>query len=75
MGWKLTAADNDAMVAPHFFKDDCTCADHCKEVARKIRKTDAGYNTSLCFQITDPTGKRWAYTSDHSGWRLRWKRY
>ena len=75
MGWGLIAANNDDMVAPHFFKDDCTCADHCKEVARKIRKTKTGYDTSICFQIVDTVGKRWAYTNDHSDKRLRWKQY
>lgn len=75
MGWGLAAADNYEMVDPHFFKGDCTCADHCKEVARKMRKKDFGYDTRLCFQITDPFGKPWAYTSDHSGWRLKWSYY
>lgn len=74
MGWTLIAADNAEMKEPCFFRDDCTCADHCKEIARKVRKTHAEYNPRLFFEILGPGGYKYARAVSHSGGRLRWWR-
>ncbi len=69
MPWSLIRVDGDTREA---IRTDCTCADHCKAVARKARKTEAGYNHAMRFQILAPYGQPYADTIDTKGWRIRW---
>lgn len=69
-GWKLYRID------PPFnqlLRDDCTCGDHCKEIARKTRKTEFGYNDDMVFEIRNPVDIPWMKSVKKSGWRIKWE--
>ena len=68
--WILKRIDYNQII-----RDDCTCADHCKEVARRERKQGKhGYNQKMQFMIIDPRGEGWAISQKNSGWRVKWDR-
>lgn len=72
MPWVLARTDKGEV---DIIRDNCTCAEHCKEVARKFRKIDKySYNHKMAFSIFAPDGRLWGHTQDGCSWRLRWIR-
>ena len=75
MGWAIWRKDSRKEVASFvMLRDDCTCADHCKEVARKDRKKKVEYSHHFIYVIYTPTGGRFAKSIENSGWRMQWVR-
>ena len=69
--WKLYRTDKGR----ELIRDDCTCIDHCKEVARKRRKKGhgLGYDQEMTFEISDPINKPRMRSLQNTGWRMKWE--
>lgn len=69
MGWKVykILADERELI-----RDDCSCIDHCKSVARKVRNNDI-FKEDVIFEIVSPSDIVCMRSVKDGCWRIKWE--
>jgi hypothetical protein len=77
MVWQLHEVKDDVTT---LVRDDCTCADQCKNIARKRRIVPRAslfepghYDQEVIYIIYDPFGRKYQESLKNTGWRMKWK--